>query len=582
MCETRLRILALIVSVSMLWMSCGQDKNTGTSNSVTKVREQARSSSTRFATALPATPAIQPLRPGRPQRPSSIAATQYVLVAWAELGMHCMDGKDYSVFGVLPPYNTVKAQLIAPGNPPQIVTTGVTITYEAMVDTGGSINTSSSTKTNFWTYVSKLFNAVVPPEQGLTGNGTQSLSPHSLQWNSIDGLWEAVGIPTIPYDDQGVSNAYPMAKLVARDNTGAILATSTVVLAVSDEMTCSVCHASGTNDAAKPASGWENNADPAKDIKLNILRKHDDRFNVTTQVAALAGAGYNYQASLYQTAISGTPILCATCHASNALGTAGVPGAHPLTTDMHTLHGPVVLPSSGKPLDQATTPYDSCYLCHPGTNTKCQRGAMHKTACYDCHGNLTDVGSSARRGWLDLPNCQMCHNNGQRYGTTFQSPGVWRTTNDTRFATNPNTPLTNTALYRFSLGHGNVTCAACHGSPHAEYPTLKANDNVYSTLLQGHDGKLAECKVCHTGFTNITNGGPHGMHIVGQAWVSQHGDIAGGNTTACAVCHGSDFKGSFLSATSMARSFTTEWGPISYTSKQNVSCYDCHFGPNGG
>ena len=37
--------------------------------------------------------------------PAAAANTAYTLVAWSELGMHCMDGKDYSVFSVLPPYN---------------------------------------------------------------------------------------------------------------------------------------------------------------------------------------------------------------------------------------------------------------------------------------------------------------------------------------------------------------------------------------------------------------------------------------------------------------------------------------------
>ena len=45
-------------------------------------------------------------------------APKYKLVAWSELGMHCMDGKDYSVFAVLPPYNVVHAQLVKMGEPP--------------------------------------------------------------------------------------------------------------------------------------------------------------------------------------------------------------------------------------------------------------------------------------------------------------------------------------------------------------------------------------------------------------------------------------------------------------------------------
>ena len=36
---------------------------------------------------------------------------QATLIGWNNLGMHCMDD-DYSVFTILPPFNTVDAQLI--------------------------------------------------------------------------------------------------------------------------------------------------------------------------------------------------------------------------------------------------------------------------------------------------------------------------------------------------------------------------------------------------------------------------------------------------------------------------------------
>src|SRR5450631_1489263 len=78
------------------------------------------------------------------------ASGAYALVAWSELGMHCIDGKDYSIFSVLPPYNIIHAQLLKKGEPPVQVTSGVTITYQATPDTTKSINTISSTKTNFW------------------------------------------------------------------------------------------------------------------------------------------------------------------------------------------------------------------------------------------------------------------------------------------------------------------------------------------------------------------------------------------------------------------------------------------------
>ena len=43
-----------------------------------------------------------------------------------------------------------------------------------------------------------------------------------------------------------------------------------------------------------PSAGWINDPDPAKDAKLNILRKHDDRFVSTAQFqSAATQVGYN-------------------------------------------------------------------------------------------------------------------------------------------------------------------------------------------------------------------------------------------------------------------------------------------------
>jgi hypothetical protein len=514
------------------------------------------------------------------------APTTYRLVAWSELGMHCMDGKDYSVFSVLPPYNVVHAQLIKMGEPPVPITSGVTITYVAMKDATGSINTISSTKTNFWSYINVLFHNNNPPDVGLTGNHTQNLTPHKLTYDSAHAYWTADGIPTMPYDDQGNRNPYGMARIVARDSNGVVLASAPIVLSVSDEMSCTTCHASNSDPYAKPASGWENNPNPAVDVKLNILRKHDDRWTISQYMGQLQTNGYTYQPKLYDTAISGTPVLCAACHSDNALSLPGISGIKSLTADMHTLHGPQVLIASGNTLDtnSSTSDLNSCYLCHPGPTTLCKRGAMNTQLCSACHGNLSTVGSTTRTGWLDVPSCQMCHNNSLRYKTTFTKQGTWRQTTDMTFATNPNVPVTGKNLYRYSAGHGTVYCSGCHGSPHSEFPTLQPNDNVYSVALQGHRGKIAECSVCHTNVPTTANGGPHNMHNVGQKWVSGHEDLVEQvGVAACAYCHGSNYRGSFLSKTSMARSLNAgEYGQKNYKAGDVVSCYDCHNGPNGG
>ena len=78
---------------------------------------------------------------------TSAPAASATVLGWNNLGMHCMDS-DYSVFSILPPYNTIEAQLIVNG---KLVTNGAgyTVTYEAVADPAGSINRSSIGKGNF-------------------------------------------------------------------------------------------------------------------------------------------------------------------------------------------------------------------------------------------------------------------------------------------------------------------------------------------------------------------------------------------------------------------------------------------------
>jgi len=143
-------------------------------------------------------------------------------------------------------------------------------------------------------------------------------------------------------------------------------------------------------------------------------------------------------------------------------------------------------------------------------------------------------------------------------------------------------PVNGSDLYRFSSGHGGVFCSGCHGSPHAEFPTLQPNDNVYPKLLQGYVAKITECKVCHTNVPVTDTGGPHGLHTLGQAWVGAHPDYAENNHQPCAYCHGADYRGSPLSTAKVARKFSVEGGSKSFPAGHQFSCYDCHNGPNGG
>ena len=184
---------------------------------------------------------------------------------------------------------------------------------------------------------------------------------------------------------------------------------------------------------------------------------------------------------------------------------------------------------------------------------------MNKTTCASCHGNVSYVGTNgARNPWFIEPACQMCHNTSQRFATTFVN-GTWRKTADTTFATNANVPITVANLYRFSQEHGTVFCSGCHGSPHAEYPTLQANDSVYPTKLRRYVAKITECSTCHSSTLATTgNGGPHGLHTVGQAWVDFHHDYVdshGSQSYLLRTVTGANYKGLALSAAKVARTF---------------------------
>ena len=219
----------------------------------------------------------------------------WTLLGWNNLGMHCMDS-DYSVFSILPPYNTIEAQLIDSSGHLMKSAAGITVTYEAIADPAGSINTTSAGKTTFWLQVANLFGASPAIDIGLTGVRMPGAA-NTVQPMSFDPLFNTFvteGIPITPYDDSGRKNFYPMMHLVARDSLNNILATTDIVLPVSDEMDCRACHGSDTGPAAQPGSGWVRDSNPERDYRLNILRLHDELNSTSPRYpAALSAAGYD-------------------------------------------------------------------------------------------------------------------------------------------------------------------------------------------------------------------------------------------------------------------------------------------------
>jgi hypothetical protein len=527
---------------------------------------------------------------------------QWTVVAWNNLGMHCMDD-DYSVFSILPPFNTINAQVMdAAGhlvtNP---TTAGITVTYQAVSNPDGSINTTALGKTNFYDFAAVLYGANIAVDQGLAGKSMPGAAntPQPMNWVAGMSWFEALGIPITPMDDAGRKNPYPLMRISVRNSSNAVLASSDVVVPVSDEMDCRACHKSGSGSAAMPAAGWVNDPNDKRDFRLNILRLHDEK-NAANPIyaAALTAMGFPSEGLYHSVVNANRPVLCAACHASEALGTGGAAGVPPLTSSMHAKHATVTNPTNGLQLDNILS-RNSCYLCHPGSETRCLRGAMGSAVnasdgslvmqCQSCHGNMSAVGSTARTGWLHEPNCQACHsgdalvNEGAiRFTSVFTSGTTMRVPANQRFATNANTPAAGTSLFRFSKGHGGLVCSACHGSTHAEYPSLHRDDNLYSWNKQGHRGKLADCTVCHASMPTNSVGGPHGIHPIGSTnWVRDHADIVrtiGANE--CRECHGSDYRGTALSRAQADRSLNTKFGTLTLKRGMEVSCYYCHNGPS--
>jgi hypothetical protein len=568
----------------------------------------------------------------------SVTATDKAGNAKTTTVQHCMD-TDYSVFTLLPPFNSLTAQLMVNGKlvKDDATSAGYTLEYTALTDSTGSTNSSYQTiattpvvdKTNFWTNFTAMFGGTLTPGIGLFGFQTPTNAKESMEWNGAAGdaaghknfkWYEAYGVPVTPIDDKGTFNPYPMVRVTAKDAMGKQIASSSSVLPVSTEMNCQVCHASNSGTAAQPTGGWIADKTGEQQWRLNALRKHDERFAGNTVFQAAMAKKFSPWTKLEDSARGGKPIFCDTCHNSNALaywGFGGEASVSQITTAMHKAHAGAYLPGATTPLDSDPT-REACYSCHPGKNTQCLRGAMgnptdpltgkHTMECQSCHGGMKVVGTGKmgtlvngtitnltdRRPWFDMPTCQTCHQNGQRFTTALTVDAsnnfAYRASTDTRFATNANTPnlLPGLSMYRFSVDHGQLQCAACHNSTHAEFTPKtvqnSANDDARAIEAQGYVAAIRECTTCHASTPQTGTGGPHGMHAIGAWWADKHHDYLPNGTAPCTACHGADYRGSPLSQVKAMRSYQMKdtTAKKTYNPGDAVGCYDCHNGPNPG
>ena len=98
------------------------------------------------------------------------------------------------------------------------------------------------------------------------------------------------------------------------------------------------------------------------------------------------------------------PVLCAGCHADPALGLTGKPGIPSMSHAMHGAHAPRMEAIR-------VTGANTCYTCHPGNRTQCQRDihSARGMSCVDCHGNEYAVANPVRRHGSIEPSCASCH-----------------------------------------------------------------------------------------------------------------------------------------------------------------------------
>jgi hypothetical protein len=362
--------------------------------------------------------------------------SDYVILATNDLGMHCYQ-PDYSSFLLLPPGNNLKVQVFRnEGEEAKQVNSGIEVSYQ-IID-----NTTSADKINFWEYAENYGYDVVP-NIGITGNGLSG----KMKLSEDGKYYEATAIPVTPYNDDSTKlNPYQFASItVTNSKTGRELAKiNNIVVPVSNEMDCDICHGSINTD-------------------LNILIKHDE-LSKTQLVADL---------------VKGKRHKCSDCHRDNILAAPGKPGVLPLSQAMHGFHADKMIQSDVKP---------ECYSCHPGPISQCYRGVMYAEGigCVNskCHGDMENVAKSqseGRQAWLQEPNCSNCH--GDKYGVNTGQ--LYR-----------NSYLLNNVNVEMN---GFILCESCHNSPHGEWKSTNQKDNNLPESLLGYPSFIDKCTVCHEG-----------------------------------------------------------------------------------
>jgi cytochrome bd-type quinol oxidase subunit 1/mono/diheme cytochrome c family protein len=405
-----------------------------------------------------APPAIRTLQTAIPSFDRETAP--YVLLAWSTRGMHSVveDG----ALNLAPAGSDLRCQLVRRDSTPEIITSGVTITYR--------------------------------PEDGHGPQGTFAA-------NDDMRAHEALNVAVTPYPQPDTFNPYPVYIVEARDEaTGALLAVTKTVVAASGEVACNRCH--GGQWAVEDMSGI------SKATQNDIFAVHDK----------IQGTDFTAQAA------AGEVIRCQSCHDGNSdipEFSAAIHGWHAsyLTgRDADACNG--CHPSAP---DGATQSFRGIHNMMGLTCTNCH-GHMEDHAIGLLRNEIEQGRYAARalmeplkpqqaasaaeipprEAWTQLPHCSTCHDFMQSPPPDPSAFGQW----------------TASSADLFSNGHDYMAammCQACHGATHAVYMADNAwggmeRDNIQPLQYQqmaGPVGGANNCGVCHTRELDMSESAHH-------------------------------------------------------------------------
>ncbi|MDH3394233.1 MAG: cytochrome C, partial [Desulfobulbaceae bacterium] len=383
--------------------------------------------------------------------------SEYVLLAWADFGLHEVSDADH-LFGLLPSANRLNAQLVRRGELPELIGSGVVITFRGSTD--------------------------------------RNLPTGLLEKHREDILFTAELPGLLPYPQADQYQPYPIFSVEAHDEkTGATLAAVKTVVPVATELGCKNCHGGPWQVDDKTGISEATGRD--------ILAAHD-RLNRTDLLAK---------------ADSGKPAACRQCHADPRFDAPGNPANLNLSAAIHGFHAPFLDNNNDAEschLCHATSPNGStrafrgihheiemdCTNCHGNiTDHSLSLLALERDAGKTEAARLiaqlaprSEIGIDKikpRQPWLNEPDCLACH-------IEFGPPEKDSSFNQWAMQENE--------LYRNRTDEsGMIRCAACHNGTHAIYPATNPyqadRDNLGPLQYQSTPypmGGNKNCRVCHT------------------------------------------------------------------------------------